>query len=80
MVYEQPHVFFWDKTHNINGGFIPNYFIPIDVDRKIKAYKLMKTQVRDFRSPDSLRSMATLRGTQGNCKYAEAFQIIRWVD
>ena len=80
LVYEQPHVFFWDKTHNINGSFIPNYFIPIDVDRKIKAYKLMKTQVRDFRSPDSLKSMATLRGTQGNCKYAEAFQIIRWVD
>ena len=80
LVYEQPHVFFWDKTHNINGSFIPNYFVPIDVDKKIKAYKLMKTQVRDFRSPKSLKSMATLRGTQGNCEYAEAFQILRWVD
>ena len=40
----------------------------------------MKTQVRSFRSPDNLRSMSNLRGTQGNCGDAEAYQIIRWVD
>ena len=27
LVYEQPHVFFWDKTHNINGGFIFYFLI-----------------------------------------------------
>ena len=80
LVYEQPHVFFWDKTHNINGGFIPNYFIPIDINKKIKAYELMKTQVRSFRSSENLKSMANLRGTQSNNEYAEAFQILRWVD
>ena len=37
LVYEQPHVFFWDKTHNTNSGFVPNYFIPIDINKKIKA-------------------------------------------
>jgi len=80
LVYEQPHVFFWDKTHNINGGFVPNYFIPIDVNKKIKAYELMKTQVRSFRSSENLKSMANLRGTQSNNEYAEAFQILRWID
>lgn len=80
LVYEQPHVFFWDKTHNINGGFNPNYFVPIDIEKKIKAYKFMKTQVRNFRSPENLRSMSNLRGTQSNCDDAEAFQIIRWID
>ena len=80
LVYEQPHVFFWDKTHNINGGFNPNYFVPIDIEKKIKVYKFMKTQIRSFRSPKNLRSMANLRGTQSNCDNAEAFQIIRWVD
>ena len=40
----------------------------------------MKTQVRSFRSPDHLKASAKLRGTQGNCKDAEAFQILRWVD
>ena len=80
LVYEQHHVFFWDKTHNINSGFVPNYFIPIDINKKIKAYELMKTQVRSFRSSENLKSMANLRGTQSNNEYAEAFQILRWVD
>ena len=80
LVYEQPHVFFWDKTHNINSGFVPNYFIPIDINKKIKAYELIKTQVRSFRSSENLKSMANLRGTQSNNEYAEAFQILRWVD
>ena len=66
LVYEQPHVYLWDKTHNINGTFIPNYFVPINVDKKIKAYEYMKTQVRNFRSPDQIKSMATLRGAQSN--------------
>ena len=80
LVYEQPHVFLWDHSHNINGAIKPNYFVPINIDRKIAAYKLMPTQVRSFRSPETLRSMAQLRGQQGNCEYAEAFQIIRWVN
>ena len=60
--------------------FNPNYFIPIDIDKKIQAYKLMQTQVRSFRSPETLKSMAQLRGQQSNCDYAEAFQTIRWID
>jgi|TARA_R110000782_G_scaffold250863_1_gene338321 LmbE family N-acetylglucosaminyl deacetylase len=80
LVYEQPHVFLWDYSDNINGAIKPNYFVPIDIERKIKAYKLMPTQVRSFRSPETLRSMAQLRGQQSNNEYAEAFQIIRWVD
>ena len=80
LVYEQPHVYLWDKTHNINGTFIPNYFVPINVDKKIKAYEYMKTQVRNFRSPEQIKSMATLRGAQSNSSYSEAFQILRWVE
>ena len=79
LVYEQPHVYLWDYSDNINGKMKPNYFVPIDIERKIKAYKLMPTQVRSFRSPETLRSIAQLRGQQSNSKYAEAFQIIRWV-
>lgn len=80
LVYEQPHVFLWDYSDNINGVIKPNYFVPIDIEKKIKAYKLMPTQVRSFRSPETLRSMAQLRGQQSNNEFAEAFQIIRWID
>lgn len=78
MVYEQPHVFFW--SHNSEDNFNPNYFVPIDIERKLKLYSLLKSQVRSFRSPAHLRALAALRGGQSNCKYAEAFQILRWVD
>jgi LmbE family N-acetylglucosaminyl deacetylase len=80
LVYEQPHVFLWDYSHDINSVIKPNYFVSIDIERKIHAYKLMATQVRSFRSPETLKSMAQLRGQQSNHKYAEAFQIIRWTD
>ena len=41
---------------------------------------MMASQVRTFRSPEMLKATALLRGGQSNCKYAEGFQIIRWVD
>ena len=52
----------------------------IDIDRKIKAYEALSSQIRAFRSPAILKDMASLRGKQGNCDYAEAFKIIRWVE
>ena len=79
-VYEQPHVFLWDHSHQIDGCFKPNYYKKINIQKKIEAYKLMKTQVRDFRSPKILEAMALLRGSQAAYEHAEAFQIIRWVE
>jgi LmbE family N-acetylglucosaminyl deacetylase len=57
-----------------------NYFVPIDVNRKIAAYRLQKSQVRAHRSPEMIHRIAKLRGDMSNCKYAEAFQILRWID
>ena len=65
---------FWDDK-----DFKPNYFVPINIDRKIKLYKLMKTQVRKFRSVEHLKAMSKLRGGQSNYDYAEAYKIVRWV-
>ena len=57
IVYEQPHVFLWDHNY---GEFKPNYFVPIDIDRKINAYKLMKSQVREFRGVKKVKALALL--------------------
>ena len=73
-MYEQPHMLFWDDK-----DFKPNYFVPIDIERKIKMYELMKTQVRKFRSSEHLRAISKIRGGQSNCEYAESFKILRWV-
>ena len=78
--YEQPHVFLWDNSHQIGSAFKPNYYKAIDIKRKIKAYELMETQVRAFRSQETIKSMAQLRGAQSNLDYAEAFQILRCVE
>ena len=76
-VYEQPHMLFWDN----NGvEFKPNYFVPIDIEKKIRVYTLMKSQVRSFRSPDHIKAISKLRGGQSDCDYAEAFKILRWVN
>ena len=80
LVYEQPHVFLWNNTHNINGEFKPNYFKPIAIDLKIAAYELMESQVREFRGTEDNRALAKLRGTQSNYQCAEAFQVVRCVE
>jgi len=77
LVYEQPHVFFWDHNY---GEFKPNYFVDLDIDKKVESYKLMHSQVRNFRSCEHLLAMAKMRGAQSNFFTAESFQILRWVD
>jgi len=79
-VYEQPHTFLWAQRPGRIDVFEPNYFVPIDIDHKVKLYNLMGSQVRSFRSPEILRSMAHLRGHQCNSAYAEAYGILRWVE
>ena len=77
LLYEQPQVYFWNTT---DRDFKANYFVGINIDKKIKVYETMKSQVRSFRSSEHIRSNSKIRGGQSNCEYAEAFEIIRWVD
>ena len=73
LIYEQPHIL-WGKEQ-----FRPQYFKPIDIDLKLHAYKLYKSQIRSFRSEDQVKALSVLRGQQSNYKYAEAFEVMRWV-
>ncbi len=67
-----------------NLSFATDYFcvlIEDDIQRKINALAAYKTQEgKGYMSPDFIRSMATVRGTQINTMYAEAFEVIRWID
>jgi len=75
LVYEMSHNAVWNpKTMNLN------YFVPLDIKKKMTAYSKYKTEVRGMRSPDMLEHVARIRGAAINTKYAEAFEIIRWVD
>ena len=75
LIYEAAHDVIWNpKSINLN------YFVPIDIERKIKAYEFHKSQVRGMRSSQLLRDIAAVRGAASNCKYAEAFEILRWCE
>ncbi len=75
LLYEQPHSIMWEPN-----DYRPNYFVPIDIERKISAYKMQESQVRAFRSPELVKAIAKLRGGQAGCDYAEGFFIQRWVE
>lgn len=75
LVHEGIQDFLWSHR-----PFKPLYFVPIDIERKIKAYKLQPSQVRGMRSPKMLRDLAAVRGAMAHVPYAEAFAILRWVE
>ena len=75
LVYEGIHDFLWSHEQ-----FHPNYFFPIDIERKLQAYALQPSQIRGMRSPDMLRQLAHLRGAMSNVEYAEGFSVLRWID
>lgn len=75
LVYEAVHDIIWEV-----GDLKVNHFVEIDVERKIQAYLLHQSQVRGMRSPDMLRHVAAVRGAAINRPYAEAFEIVRWVE
>ncbi len=73
-VYEECHVFLWPVKN-----FNPNFFKRIDIEDKIKTYKIYDSQVRGHRSPETLKAMAVLRGKQANLDFAEAFYCKRFI-
>lgn len=72
--YEQP----WN-----NITFNTSAFIPLEeghIEKKISALKCYETQKhRKYLNPEFIRGLAQTRGTQINERYAEAFEVIRWV-
>lgn len=74
LIFEQPHAVLWPYK-----DFEPNYFIEIDIDRKIELYKLYQSQVKSHRSPEIIYALAKLRGAQINRPFAEAFFVKRFI-
>lgn len=50
------------------------------IKRKLDILKCYRTQsFRDYSSPEFIRSLARVRGIQAGSKYAEAFEVSRWI-
>jgi LmbE family N-acetylglucosaminyl deacetylase len=62
--------------------FAPNVFIDIEdsIEKKIEAFKMYETEVREFphpRSPEALRVIAKRWGVISGLKFAEPFILVR---
>ncbi|MFH1320666.1 MAG: PIG-L family deacetylase [Bacteroidota bacterium] len=66
-----------------NIQFNKNLYVKLEkehLDAKIAAIREYKSQeFRFYSSEDFFYSLARVRGTQINCEYAEAFEVIRWI-
>ncbi|OGH37706.1 MAG: hypothetical protein A3B44_00360 [Candidatus Levybacteria bacterium RIFCSPLOWO2_01_FULL_38_21] len=71
---------FWNSGEQL----IPNFFIPLnekEIENKSKAIRLYRSQLRNFpnpRSPEALKTLAKLRGTQSGNDFSEGFFIHRY--
>lgn len=53
---------------------------PRHIEAKIRALKCYKSQLgRFYANPEFIKALAATRGTQIGARYAEAFEVIRWV-
>jgi LmbE family N-acetylglucosaminyl deacetylase len=66
-----------------NLSFSTNMFIVLEdehVNKKVKALACYKSQAQKaYSAVDFITGLASVRGTQIGVKYAEAFEVIRWV-
>ena len=75
----------YEISHNyVNGSFRNDMYIPLSDDemgRKIAAVECFETQRHraDRSGPDVIKALAMTRGAQIGVRYAEAYEVIRWV-
>jgi LmbE family N-acetylglucosaminyl deacetylase len=66
-----------------NFSFDTSAFVVLDerhLDKKMKALECYKSQDhKEYFAQDFIKSMAIMRGVQINQKYAEAFEVVRWI-
>ena len=85
---------YWDQVRkeinvlqkSLNNDFFPNYYVSLnkkDIQKKISALKIYKSEMGKFpfpRSKESIFSLAKFRGTTINSEFAEAFVLKKFID
>lgn len=65
--------------------FLPNYYVDISkfIDKKIEIMKIYDSELGEHpfpRSLENIKALATYRGASVGVKFAEAFQLIKYID
>ena len=66
-------------------AFIPNYFVDISpfLEKKMEIMEIYESELGEHPFPRSLKNieaLATFRGASAGVKYAEAFQVVKFID
>jgi LmbE family N-acetylglucosaminyl deacetylase len=66
-------------------AFLPNYFVDISgfLDKKLDIMKIFESELGEHpfpRSLENIKALAHLRGASAGVKYAEAFQLLKYID
>ena len=66
-------------------AFLPNYFVDITdfIDKKNEIMKIFASEIGEHpfpRSVENIKSLAHFRGASVSVKYAEAFQLLKYID
>lgn len=66
-------------------AFLPNYFVNITdfLDTKLEIMKIFESELGEHpfpRSLDNIKALAHFRGASVGVKYAEAFQLLKYID
>lgn len=75
-----------ETEQSLNNDFFPNYYVSLnkkDIQKKISALKIYKSEMGKFpfpRSKESIFSLAKFRGTTINSEFAEAFVLKKFID
>lgn len=64
--------------------FFPNYFVDVSkfLSQKLKVMRIFSGElgIHPFpRSEENIRALATLRGSQAGCRYAEGFMLLKYI-
>lgn len=74
LAYEMP----WNNISFTTSSFVK--LTPDNITAKVDALKEYESQAkRPYANEEFVRSLATTRGVQIGAKYAEAFDVIRWI-
>lgn len=76
LLYEQPETFDTFRGRQ----FKAQYFRSLDFQRKVELMGIYNTQIRGHRSLGDIETLARLRGIQAEIEYAEAFEVVKWIE
>jgi LmbE family N-acetylglucosaminyl deacetylase len=84
LCYETPSSTEWCSPFS-DRVFIPNVFVDINetIEQKLDAFMCYESEIREFPHPRSLKALKNIArgwGSKVGMEYAEAFELIRWIE